>query len=159
MNHPITPRQGFTLIELLVVIAIIGLLAGTVMVALNSARRRGRDAKRIGDIRQMATAMEQYHITHGSYPTGTLSAVVGGIDLSDPLALDQAPEPFVPNYAPIIPVSPEPPDGSCSAASGLGNNNYWYQVEPDGTAYTLTMCLGSSSGDWKAGINSVTSGN
>lgn len=50
--------KGFTLIELLVVIAIIALLSTIAGVALNSARQKGRDAKRVADIRQIQTALE-----------------------------------------------------------------------------------------------------
>ncbi len=67
---------GFTLIELLVVISIIGLLASVVLVSLNSARTKARDAKRVADIKQIATALELYFDQNGSYPQCT--AAIGG---------------------------------------------------------------------------------
>jgi type II secretory pathway pseudopilin PulG len=60
----------------LVVIAIIGLLASVVLLALNGARAKARDAKRIADIRQLASAMELYFNDVNGYPTmaaGTLT--------------------------------------------------------------------------------------
>jgi len=78
MKTKLLPNQkGFTLIELLVVISIIGLLASVVLVSLNSARLKARDAKRIADLRQLATAMELYVNDNGQYPTVTGSASVG----------------------------------------------------------------------------------
>jgi prepilin-type N-terminal cleavage/methylation domain-containing protein len=148
-------KMGFTLIELLVVLAIIGILASVITLAINSARTKGRDSKRVGDMRQIANAMEQYYTQHGSYPTGTGSSVAGGTAFDNPAALDGAVEPFVPNYAPIIPTSPLPTDGSC-VQTGLGGNNYWYETELDGLTYTLTFCLGGDNGEWRAGIRSIT---
>lgn len=43
--------------ELLVVVAIIGLLAGIVLTSVSGARAKGRDAKRISDLRSMAQSL------------------------------------------------------------------------------------------------------
>ena len=44
-------NRGFTLMELLIVVAIIGLLASMILVGLSSFRTRGRDARRIFDVK------------------------------------------------------------------------------------------------------------
>jgi len=67
--------KGFTLIELLVVIAIIGILATIVMVSLNTARSKARDARRVSDIRQMQLALQMAYDSAGSYPAA-LSGLV-----------------------------------------------------------------------------------
>src|SRR5580658_758360 len=61
-------QKGFTLIELLVVISIIGLLASIILVALDGARLKARDAKRISDITEIQTALELYYNDNGQYP-------------------------------------------------------------------------------------------
>src|SRR5262245_13535710 len=68
--------SGFTLIELLVVIAVIGFIASLVMVFLNDARMKSRDAKRVSEVKQMMTALEQYYSECASYPAAT-SIVLG----------------------------------------------------------------------------------
>lgn len=61
-------KRGFTLIELLVVIAIIGVLSGVVLSALNSARAKARDSKRISDIHGIQSALELFYLDFGDYP-------------------------------------------------------------------------------------------
>lgn len=151
-------QGGFTLIELMVVIAIIGIIMGIIAVNVNSARVSGRDAKRLGDVRQMATSFEQYYVQNGVYPTGSASIRSSGSGalLSDPAAMDTAQESMVPNYVPFLPISPDPADGNCGTASGSGNNNYWYEVEDDGSSYTLTFCLGKGTDTLGPGAHFLT---
>jgi len=95
-------RRGFTLIELLVVIAIIGILASIVLSSLNSARQKGRDARRISDIKQLRLALELYYNTNGQYPT----------------ALDSA-HMVTPGYISVLPT--DPTSGTAYKYAGLGN--------------------------------------
>lgn len=88
-------QKGFTLIEVLIVVAIIGLLASIVLVGLGSFRARGRDARRVADLRQTQNALELYYTKNSAYPTSASwsaleAALVGaGIGVSklsnDPL--------------------------------------------------------------------------
>jgi prepilin-type N-terminal cleavage/methylation domain-containing protein len=65
-------QTGFTLVEVLVVVSILGLLSSVLMVALQNARMRARDSKRIADLSQISKGLELYYSKHDSYPTLTV---------------------------------------------------------------------------------------
>jgi prepilin-type N-terminal cleavage/methylation domain-containing protein len=139
-------NKGFTLIELLVVIAIIGLLASVVLLALNSARAKSRDAKRLADIRQIASAFELYFNDKYSYPiTGFTSPTVMTTALMSAVSVG-----LVPGYIGSIPDAPQPFDGTCTTT----NNQYTYTGSQN--YYTLTFCLGAVTGGYGQGVHTLT---
>lgn len=77
-------HRGFTLIEILVVVAIIGILASIILVGVGSFRARGRDTRRIADLRETQNALELYFTKNGLYPdvnswSALTSALIGGL--------------------------------------------------------------------------------
>lgn len=63
-------QRAFTLVEMLVVIAIIGTLAALLLPAVQAARESARKASCTNNLRQIALAMQQYHDSLGSFPSG-----------------------------------------------------------------------------------------
>lgn len=64
--HP----RGFTLLELLMVITVIGLLASILLVLLNQARLKGRDASIKTHLTEIRTQMEIYFSSNNHYGPG-----------------------------------------------------------------------------------------
>jgi prepilin-type N-terminal cleavage/methylation domain-containing protein len=126
-------KKGFTLIELLVVIAIIGLLSTMSVLALNQARARARDAKRISDVKQIQTALELYYNEEGQYPVATL------VDPGDAITSTAGNV-----YLASVPTPPSPVDGG-SCPSVQPKYTYTKQTTSGtGGSYTINYCLGAT---------------
>jgi general secretion pathway protein G len=114
-------QGGFTLMELLVVVAIMAILLAVIMVSVSSSRQKGRDARRINDMRSISNALELYFAQNRTYPAGipTGSATLGLTAL-------------VPNYISAIPQDPSGTD-------------YWYTglngTPPSCNGYHLGVSL------------------
>jgi hypothetical protein len=105
---------------------------------------KSSDAKRLADVRQMASALELYYNDYNGYPE----------------AQNGTPAEFS-KYLINTPTAP-PATGNCSDYY----NSYWYQPEGATTtiaggakvysSYKLTFCLGTDTGTLKAGIGTMT---
>lgn len=142
-------KDGFTLIELLVVISIVGLLASTVLVAVNNAAMKSRDARRIADINQISKALELYYADNGRYPTGTYDSryiVNPGVPPWEPLMTQ-----LVPKY---MSRSAYPPRNNKQDGAMCSNcDEYIYSGKANGTGAGYSMCTYVAIESNKTGSN------
>jgi len=137
------PKKAFTLIELLVVIAIIGILATVSVISLSNARAKSRDAKRVGDMKQIQTALELFFNDKGRYPnfdewnTGSIFSTSTGATST---------------YMQVIPTAPTPNDGLCT----VNQNSISYVPTSDGSSYSISLCLGGNTGALTSGPKCLT---
>lgn len=76
------PRSGFTLLDLFVVILILAAVAGVLMPRVSGRLAAARDTRRLEEIEELRSAIERYHLEHGSYPAANANAAFDGWDVS-----------------------------------------------------------------------------
>lgn len=130
-------NKSFTLIELPVVIAIIGLLSTIVLVSVGSVRAKGRDAKRIADLKALQQAVEMYQVENGSYPLGCRAGWSGHSPGYGDCDIDYIQN--ISSYISKLPIDPKWDSG-----------DYGYLYRSDGNNYSIlahqtmeTACDGS----------------
>jgi len=146
-------NRGFTLIELLVVMSIIALLASIVVVRVQTARGRARDAERVQEIRSIQNALALYSAssagnfppTGGPFPYGP--AELTGVDVISQALLSAS-------YLPAIPKDPLY-TGTCTSSASCG---YTYEAASAGS-YIIKYYLETDSILGKNGAEGGSSNN
>jgi len=58
-------KKGFTLVEIMIVVVIIGLLAAMAIPAFQKVRQTSQEKTILNNLRQLASAADQYFLEHG----------------------------------------------------------------------------------------------
>lgn len=127
-------QRGFTVIELLVVIAVIALIAVLILSAVKNVRVKGRDARRVSDIKSIQEGLSMYYNNNYLYPDsgGGAIEIDGASDamsaalLGDEVMLGMPIDPF---------------NGSIDAVT----YKYYYESLDSQRDYVLQYCLETDS--------------
>jgi|GEM_PF-2287762 len=130
-------QKGFTLVELLVAMAIIGILAGVVLVSLNSQRDKARGTAALQVAKSIMPAalecvMRGFSLNNnGAWGTGGGRLCSGGDNISWP------------------PMNTRSTQGwYWWGAWGSGNDAYYYAYHPDTHSHILCPVTGSGWRNW-----------
>ncbi|MFA4873115.1 MAG: type II secretion system protein [Patescibacteria group bacterium] len=136
-------HKGFTLIELLVVTGIIGLLATLAVVALNNARQKARDTKRLVDINAIRKAMA-FKFDNNEVGDYQCDAARGPSDIwVYPVYTCDGLASYLPRFANIK--DPLNTDNPCDGTNTDGCNYAFNSPPYSGTAYLIYFHLEGST--------------
>jgi prepilin-type N-terminal cleavage/methylation domain-containing protein len=139
-------QKGFTMLELLVSIGIIALLALLAIVSLSNIQERNRDLKRLNDMYNMKSAIEEAAVMTGGYETAGCTA-----GLASSCAGEVAK--ILSNVRQINdPANATPCDALCSN----GACNYSFAEAPTDDGYELFFYLEVGDGELGEGCYKMT---
>lgn len=112
-------KKSFTLIEVLIIILILGVLSSVIYSNFITSIKKGRDARRKTDLKQIQNALEMYYEDKKIYPT----QIFFGNKLCETNLCNNGEK----IYMQKVPNDP--------------NSNFVYFYQSDGTFYRLYSCI------------------
>lgn len=136
-NSPEIQKTSINTIKLLLVTAIALMVFFVIGFSYVSAGSQARDKVRVKDIELIQKFLKAHKINEGVYP----------------ISVNGKPGNWQ-RYLQNLPVAPQA-DGNCSKEM----NDYTYKNINSGQDFSLSFCLKSRQGDYRAGLNTITSKN
>jgi prepilin-type N-terminal cleavage/methylation domain-containing protein len=115
---------GFTLLELLLVVGMMAMIMATIGFNMFSGLAKGRDTRRLQDIKDLMKGLQLSFITDKRYPIYPTEIEINGTDAINTLLLGRGD---------LVGAIKDPINDS--------TYRYWYQSSANGTTYSIRFCV------------------
>ncbi|OHA67067.1 MAG: hypothetical protein A3C82_02320 [Candidatus Wildermuthbacteria bacterium RIFCSPHIGHO2_02_FULL_47_12] len=139
-------NSAFTLIELLVVIAVIGMLASIVLVSMQGARQKARNAVRQDNLAAIRQALELYWDRYEVYPPRTSESNWCDSSIGVTSGVGCAPNPAQSTWAANSDLQGLVTEGFLAQIpiDPINTRDYYYSYEPDSAGQGSPICIRNS---------------